>query len=126
MKFRGQAVYYQIHNKDGFLSLDLGLREFGVKDAKDRLTYYRESVYKKGNVAGIEREREKGFELNEIDHFRYRTRYFTDSGIIRSKVFDNRLYRQYRDRLSSKHRKRPKPIRGLKGVYSLKRLSTVF
>ena len=27
-------------------------------------------------------EKKKEFELNEIDRFRYRTRYFTDSGII--------------------------------------------
>ena len=117
------GYHVQTRNRDGFLSLDLGLREFGVKDEKDRLIYYREFVYEKGKIAGIDKEREKGFEMNEIDRFRYRTRYFTDSGIIGSKVFVNRLYRQFKSRFPSKHEKRPKPIRGLEGVYSLKRLS---
>ena len=30
-------------------------------------------------------ERKKGFEISRVDRFRYRTRYFTDSGIIGSK-----------------------------------------
>ena len=40
-----------------FLSLDLGLREFGVKNEKDRLRYYREFVYEKGKVTGTDKER---------------------------------------------------------------------
>jgi hypothetical protein len=58
-----------------------------------------------------------------MDRFRYRTRYFTDSGIIGSKAFVDRVYRQFKDLFSSKHEKRPKVIRGLEGIYSLKRLS---
>ena len=117
------GYHAQTNNKDEFLSLDFGLREFGVKDEKERLKYYRQFVYERGKIAGIDKEREKDFELNEIDRFRYRTRYFADSGIIGSKAFVGRLYRKFKTHFSSKHEKRPKTIKGLRGVYSLKRLS---
>ena len=94
-------------------TLDLGQREFGVKDAKDRLKYYREFNYEKG----------KGLELGDIDLFRCRTRYFTDSGIIGSKVLVYHLYRQFKNRFPSKQEKHPKSIGRLRWVYSLKRLS---
>jgi hypothetical protein len=57
------------------------------------------------------------------DRFRYRTRYFTDSGIIGSKEFVAENYQRFKHLFYSKHEKKPKPIKGLEGVYSLKRLS---
>ncbi|MEA1945944.1 MAG: hypothetical protein U9N83_01430 [Thermodesulfobacteriota bacterium] len=60
-------------------------------------------------------------------HLRYRTRYFTDSGIIGSKTFVSRNYERFKHLFMTKHRKKPKPIpipiNGLSGMYSLKRLS---
>jgi hypothetical protein len=35
----------------------------------------------------VAKERKKDFEISRINRFRYRTRYFTDSGIIGSKEF---------------------------------------
>ncbi len=64
-----------------------------------------------------------GLELSGTDRFRYRTRYFTDSGIIDSKEFVSRIYQGLKDHFSSKHEKRPRLVQGLDGVYSLKRLS---
>ena len=55
--------------------------------------------------------------------FRYRTRYFTDSGIIGTKEFVSRVYQDFKGYFASTHEKRPKPVKGLEGVYSLKRLS---
>jgi hypothetical protein len=60
------------------------------------------------------------------DRFRYRTCYFTDSGIIGSKKFVAENYQQFKHLFYSKHEKKPKPIKGLDGIYSLKRLSEVF
>ena len=124
-EYRWSSIGYHIQRKNegGFLSLDFGLKEFGVKQERERLRYYREFLYEKGGIKGIDKERGKGFELNEIDRFRYRTRYFTDSGIIGSKAFVERLYGKFKTHFSSKHEKRPKAIQGLEGVYSLKRLS---
>ncbi len=117
------GYHLQRKNENEFLSLDFGLKEFGVKGKTERLRHYRRFVYEKGRVEGAEKEREKNFEVTEMDRFRYRTRYFTDSGIIGSKVFVDRVYQQFKGHFSSKHEKRPKRIAGLSGVYSLKRLS---
>ncbi len=65
----------------------------------------------------------QGLELNNVDRFRYRTRYFTDSGIIGTKEFVSRIYQEFKGYFASRHEKCPKPVQGLNGVYSLKRLS---
>ena len=117
------GYHLQRKNEDEFLSLDFGLKEFGVKSKMERLRYYRKFVYEKGRVGGAEKERDKNFKVTEMDRFRYRTRCFTDSGIIGSKVFVDRIYQQFKNHFSSKHEKRPKRVAGLSGVYSLKRLS---
>jgi len=124
-QYRWSSIGYHVQrdNEDGFLSLDFGLKEFGVKDSSERLRYYRKFLYEKGDVADTDKEREKDFELDEFDRFRYRTRYFIDSGIIGSKGFVDRIYQQFKHCFTSKREKRPKAIKGLEGVYSLKRLS---
>jgi len=53
----------------------------------------------------------------------YRTRYFTDSGIIGSKEFVATNYQRFKHLFYSRHEKKPRPIKGLEGMYSLKRLS---
>jgi putative transposase len=123
-EYRWSSIGYHVQRKNeaGFLSLDFGLREFGVKDA-DRLRHYRKFLYEKGGIVDLEKEREREFELNKYDRFQYRTRYFIDSGIIGSKEFVERLYQQFKHIFSSNKEKRPKAIKGLEGVYSLKRLS---
>ncbi|MBW2338705.1 MAG: hypothetical protein JRF47_18530, partial [Deltaproteobacteria bacterium] len=60
--------------------------------------------------------------LNRMRRFRYRTRYFTDSGIIGSKEFVAENYQRFKGVFMSKKDKIPKPVLGLDGVYSLKRL----
>ncbi len=42
------GYHVQRNNADGFLYLDFGLMEFGVKGTKERLAYYRQFVYGKG------------------------------------------------------------------------------
>jgi len=53
----------------------------------------------------------------------YRTRYFSDSGIIGTKEFVSANYQRFKDVFMSKREKVPKPVVGLDGIYSLKRLS---
>jgi putative transposase len=134
------GYHVQRNNQEDFLSLDFGLAEFGVLDKKKRLGHYRRFVYEKGGledrglkdrgqrseVSGRKKEKSKdyeGYEIGVLNRFRYRTRYFTDSGIIGSKVFVDRVYRQFKDHFTSKHEKQPRTIKGLEGLYSLKRLS---
>jgi REP-associated tyrosine transposase len=135
-RWNSLGYHVQTGNKEKFLSLDLGLKEFGVKTDKERLRRYRRYVYEAGAVnrpekgrikvidkTVVEKERKKNFELSRIQRFQYRTRYFSDSGIIGTKEFVNANYQLFKDLFQSKNKKIPKPIKGLDGVYSLKRLS---
>ena len=47
----------QSGNKDGFLSMDFGLKEFGLKDESERLRLYREFVYGKSGLKAGSLER---------------------------------------------------------------------
>jgi len=135
-RWNSLGYHVQTNNRDKFLSTDFGLKEFNVKSKKERVKRYRRYVYEsgslnqpeKGNVKVIEdkvieKERSKDFEISRSDRFRYRTRYFTDSGIIGSKEFVAENYQRFKHLFYSKHAKKPKPIKGLEGMYSLKRLS---
>ena len=102
------------------------MREFAYKGEKERLAHYRWFVYEKGGlIAGMEDRGADGasLDLSSVDRFRYRTRYFTDSGIIGTKEFVSRVYQDFKGYFTSRHEKRPKAVQGLDGIYSLKRLS---
>ena len=86
--YRWNSLGYHIQtgNKDNFLSLDFGLKEFGVADTEERLKRYRRYVYEAGALDHpgkgqarvidkdiVEHERENDFELNRMRRFRYRT-----------------------------------------------------
>ena len=116
------GYHVQTDNYDDFLSLDFGLEEFSVNTDIERLRKYREYVYEKGTISGIEKERSKGLEISRVDRFRYRTRYFSDSGIIGTKAFVYKCYQEFKHHFYSKDEKVPRVIKGLDGVYSLKRL----
>jgi REP element-mobilizing transposase RayT len=135
-RWNSLGYHMQTGNKDNFLSLDFGLQEFGVLDARQRLRGYRRYVYEAGavdrsetgkrkviNEAVVEKERKRQFRISRIDRFQYKTRYFTDSGIIGSKEFVSINYKRFQHLFYSKNEKKPKPVKGLSGVYSLKRLS---
>ena len=133
------GYHIQTGNKDDFLSLDFGLKEFGVMTNKERLKYYHKYVYEAGNldrtnsVAAkltdsdiLEKENQKDYQkdckIRRIDRFMNRSRYFTDSGIIGTKEFVSMNYRRFKDEFMSKREKIPKPVAGLDGIFSLKRL----
>ena len=137
-RWNSLGYHLQAGNKDNFLSLDFGLQEFGILDAKERLRGYRRYVYEAGALdrsevgqrkvireAVVEKERKKQFKISRVDRFQYRTRYFTDSGIIGTKEYVSINYKRFKHLFYSKHEKKPKPIKGLDGMYSLKRLSEV-
>jgi putative transposase len=137
-RWNSLGYHLQTENKDQFLSTDFGLEEFNVKDQKERIRRYRRYVYEAGAIdrpdkvqakvidpTVVARERNKDFEISRISRFRHRTRYFTDSGIIGSKEFVWENYQRFKHLFYSKHEKKPKPIKGLDGMYSLKRLSEV-
>ena len=49
--------------------------------------------------------------------------FIDNSGVIGTKEFVARCAQRFKSHFGSKNEKRPKPIAGLEGVYSLKRLS---
>jgi len=137
-RWNSLGYHVQTQNKDHFLSTDFGLKEFNVKSQKERIRRYRRYIYKAGAINRptklqakviddkvVAKERKKEFEISRISRFRHRTRYFTDSGIIGSKEFVSENYKRFKHLFYSKHEKKPKPIKGLSGMYSLKRLSEV-
>jgi hypothetical protein len=44
-----------------------------------------------------EKECKRNFELSRHDRFRYRTRYFTDSGVVGSKDFVSENYQRFKN-----------------------------
>jgi REP element-mobilizing transposase RayT len=134
-EYRWNSIGYhvQTNNKEDFLSLDFGLREFGNMKNAERFRRYRRFLYEtgamdKGNGAQIEqsvveKERKNDFQLARTRRFIYRTRYFTDSGIIGGKAFVSETYDKVKETFRAKRDKIPKPISGLSGIYSLKRLT---
>jgi len=142
-RWNSLGYHLQTENEDQFLSTGFGLEEFnpppadkGLKGQKERIRRYRRYVYEAGAIGRpdkmqakvisakvVAKERKKDFEISRISRFRHRTRYFTDSGIIGSKAFVSINYLRFKHLFHSKHDKRPKPINGLSGLYSLKRLS---
>ena len=133
--YRWSSIGYhvQARNKDKLLSLDLGLREFGVLDEKERFRRYRRFLYRAGAIDRgmgavldeklLEKEQRREFRLPASRRMLYRTRYFTDSGIIGTREYVRRTYRQVTDKFAAKRDKVPRPISGLEGIYSLKRLT---
>lgn len=137
-EYRWSSIGYhlQTDNKDGFLSTDFGLVEFNAKNEKKRVRLYRRYMYEAGSIDRpekdklkvidpwmLQKERQKDFKITQASRLRYRTRYFTDSGIIGSKEFVSTHYQRFKHLFRSKNEKIPKPIQGFCGIYSLKRLS---
>jgi REP-associated tyrosine transposase len=132
------GYHVQINNKDNFLSFDFGLEEFGVKSKAERIRRYRRYVYEAGALKSsthgsvgcidektLAKERGDNFEIDRIRRFRYRTRYFSDAGIIGTREFVSQHYRRFKDLFQSKNEKIPKPIKGLDDIYSLRRLNEI-
>ncbi len=132
--YRWSSLGYHVQsgNRDGFLSTDFGVKGYGNMNKEERLRVYREYIYEKGALDTekgkaiedgiLEKERQGKYAISPTDRLRYRTRYFTDSGIIGTKGFVSLYYSQFKDYFGSK-RKRPNKIAGFNEIYSLKYLS---
>ena len=70
----------------------------------------------------MDKERKRKYKISRGDRFRYRSRYFTDAGIIGSKEFVGEVFDQVKHLLRSKDERKFTPVGGVEGVYSMKRL----
>ena len=127
------GYHVQTGNKHDLLSMDFGMKEWNELDPKEIVRGYREFVYETGAVdAGkgatinqkiVNRERRRKYTMSRSDRFRYRTRYFTDAGIIGSKEFVGEVFDQIKHLLGSKDERTFTPVEGVDGVYSMKKLT---
>lgn len=123
----------QTNNKDDLLSLEFGVERLNRQSFSKRLSAYRRFVYEIGSLASdkgkaidqrvLEYHQKKGFQITSLDRLRFRTRYFSDSGIIGSKTFVMEAYKRFSDRYFYKKEKKPVPVHGIDEIYSLKKLA---
>ena len=127
------GYHLQTGNAENLLSLEFGLAEWNEEDPQEIVRKYREFVYEVGALdAGkgaridqkiVAKERRRKYRVSRKDRFLYRSRYFTDSGIIGSKDFVGQVFDRVKHLLGSKDQRRFTPIGGVSGIYSMKRLS---
>jgi len=132
--YRWSSLGYHVQtgNKEDLLSLDFGLKDWDEDEPREIVRKYREFVYEAGAVdAGkgatidqkvVNRERRRKYKVSRTERFLYRSRYFTDSGIIGSKEFVGEVFDRVKHMLRSKDERRFTPVGGIGGVYSMKRL----
>jgi len=133
-EYRHSSLGYHVQqgNSCGFLSLDFGLSASAETDDEERLRRYRQYVYEIGELEtghGVrlapeiaEKERGRGYKMSRKDRLMYRSRYFTDSAVIGTREFVQESFQRFRSALNIKSDRQPKPVTGLDGMYSLKRL----
>jgi len=69
-RWNSLGYHVQANNKDDFLSLDFGPKEFGTKEECERLMLYREFVYEKGHIKQIGRRQTTEGEKRESEKVR--------------------------------------------------------
>ena len=136
------GYHFQTVNKDNLLSVDFGMKEWDEFDLQEIVRKYREFVYETGAVSSsqwsevgsqkeekrgidrkiVEKERKKNYQVSRVERFCYRSRYFSEAGIIGSKGFVQDVFDQVKHLLSSKDERKFTPIGGIEGVFSMKRL----
>ncbi|MBS3779209.1 MAG: hypothetical protein KGY41_02320, partial [Desulfovermiculus sp.] len=146
-KWCSLGYHIQAGNKGDLLSVDFGMKEWNEHKPKEMVRKYREFVYETGAadvgrwavVGGqweegrgkrgidqkiVDKERKKKYKVRRVDRFMYRTRYFSDAGIIGSKEFVGEVFDQVKHLLRSKDERKFTPVGGVEGIYSMKRLGT--
>ena len=136
------GYHFQTVNKDNLLSVDFGMKEWDEFDLQEIVRKYREFVYETGavdrdqksEVSGqprekkgidpkiVEKERKKKYKVSRVERFCYRSRYFTDAGIIGSREFVREVFDQVKHLLDSKDERKFTPIGAIEGIYSMKKL----
>src|SRR6056297_2555732 len=119
------GYHVQSGNRGDFLSLDFGHGDMGA-DAAERFRCYRAFVYETGAVDTgkgasldgdvVSRERKREYVLGDVELFRYRCRYFSDSGVIGSRAYVERVGRVLQEKVP---RRKERPAHGFKGVTGL-------
>jgi putative transposase len=110
------GYHLQTNNADGFLSTDFGLKEFGVKREKERVRLYRKFVYEAGAIVA-------GDKPSEILPQTHTDAHGQEEKKVQKGNFAISRVDRFRLLFQSRHEKKPKVVKGLDGMFSLKRLS---
>jgi REP element-mobilizing transposase RayT len=133
-EYRWCSLGYHIQsgNRGGWLSMNFGHEDLEV-DASERCRLYRRFVYETGAVdtgkGGVLDEeivrgaRKRGYVIGDMELFRYRCRYFTDSGVIGSRAFVERVGERLREKVPGRKFRKASRFKGVDGTCTLKRLA---
>ncbi|HKK33255.1 MAG TPA: transposase [Desulfomicrobiaceae bacterium] len=126
------GYHVQSGNREDFLSLEFGHADMDV-DGAERLRLYREFVYETGAVDTgkgaaldekvVQAARKKNYVLGDVELFQYRCRYFTDSGVIGSREFVEKVGNRLKGMVPGRKERAANRFKGVDGVYTLKRLA---
>jgi len=121
-EYRWSSLGYHVQsgNRDDFLCVDFGNRGYEGASRSEVLMEYKEFVYEK---AGLSFHHKAKGVFSCMDRFLRRSRYFSDSAVLGTREFVSACYQRFKEYFSCRRDKRPIPISGLSGIYSLKRLS---
>jgi len=133
-QYRWSSLGYHVQtgNRGDLLCMDFGMKEWDEYDLVQIVRTYRQFVYETGAVDTgkgkpidpkiVKKEKNRNFELKRFELFCYRTRYFSDAGILGSKEFVREVFDQVKHLLQSKNERHFTSLAGAQGVYSMKRL----
>jgi len=126
------GYHVQSGNRGDFLSLDFGHGDMGA-DASERFRCYRAFVYETGAVDTgkgasldedvVSRERKREYVLGDVELFRYRCRHFSDSGVIGSRAYVERVGRVLQEKVPKRKDRPAHGFKGVTGLCTLKRLA---
>ncbi|GAB4262893.1 MAG: hypothetical protein Kow0092_13470 [Deferrisomatales bacterium] len=74
------------------------------------------------SARGHEAEARRGFEIPPSERLRYRTRSFTESGVIGTRPFVAACASRFEAAFGTRREKKPQPVEGIAGLCALKRL----
>jgi REP element-mobilizing transposase RayT len=126
------GYHVQSGNRGDFLSMEFGHGDMGV-GRDERLRLYREFVYETGAVdAGkgaamdesvVQAARKRNYVLGDAEVFKYRCRYFTDSGVIGSREFVEKVGVRLKTMVPGRRDRSANRFKGVDGICTLKRLA---
>ena len=131
-EYRYSSIGYHIQtgNKDGFLSLEFGSEHNKHIDDKEKFRNYRRYLYQKGGQKKensgsisndiVQKEKNRNYDLTIKEVFLYRSKYYTDGGIIGTEAFVSEIYNKIKHMLFLKRNKKPKKIPGYDQIFSLR------
>ncbi|MCP4682395.1 MAG: hypothetical protein GY864_08670, partial [Desulfobacterales bacterium] len=70
----------------------------------------------------LKKEQKKGFKLTRTERFRYKTKYFTESGIMGSQEYVRETFLRLKHLFYNDLDRYPVLVTGLEDIYSLKQL----